>query len=128
MPLTGQVVPAKRVMFEHLFRGHACLREDAGFSFPMAIHTYSVMDSYIYGYAQLEKGLPTDIPAEAEVRRDASLDANPEFAEKYPYLVLIPIELRKIDFDYSQEFEFGLDLILDAIERMRDGETSSRKQ
>jgi AcrR family transcriptional regulator len=104
----------------------ACLREDAGFSFAMAVHAYSVMDSFIYGYAQLEQGLPSDIPAEAELRRDAVLDASPEYAERYPYLAQIPIELRKIDYDYSQEFEFGLDLILDGIERMRDG-TSGRR-
>jgi AcrR family transcriptional regulator len=103
----------------------ACLREDAGLSFPMAVHAYSVMDSYIYGFAQLEKALPSDIPTEAQVRRDAVLDVNPDYAEKYPYLVQIPIELSKIDYDYAQEFEFGLDLILDAIARMRDGEPSS---
>jgi AcrR family transcriptional regulator len=103
----------------------ACLREDAGFSFVMAVHAYSVMDSFIYGYAQLEQALPSDISAEAELRRDAVLDASPEYAERYPYLAQIPIELRKIDYDYSQEFEFGLDLILDGIERMRDGELSS---
>ncbi len=103
----------------------ASLREGAGFSFPMAVHAYSVMDSYIYGFAQQEKALPSDIQAEAEVRRDAVLQANPDYAEKYPYLAQIPIELRKINYDYTQEFEFGLDLILDAIERMRDGESSS---
>jgi AcrR family transcriptional regulator len=102
----------------------ACLLEDAGFSFPMAVHAYSVMDSYIYGFAQQEKTLPGDIPAEAEARRDAVLEEHPDYAEKYPYLVQIPIELRKINYDYSQEFEFGLDLILDAIERMRHGEHS----
>ena len=106
----------------------ACLREDAGFSFPMAVHAYSIMDSYIYGFAQLEKALPSDIPAEAEIRRDAVLDANPDYAEQFPYLAQIPIELRKINYDYSREFEFGLDLILDAIERMRDGESSSAKK
>lgn len=104
----------------------ACLREDAGFSFPMAVHAFSVMDSYIYGYAELEKALPSDIPTEAEVRRDAVLDSNPEYDEKYPYLAQIPIELRKIDYDYSREFEFGLDLILDGIERMREREIGPR--
>src|SRR5919106_5645923 len=96
----------------------------AGVSFPMAVHAYSVMDSYIYGFAQQEKALPGDIPAEAEIRRDAVLDANPDYAERYPYLAQIPLELRKIDYDYTQEFEFGLDLILDGIERMRDGQSS----
>jgi AcrR family transcriptional regulator len=127
----GEMESRKRAGPENL-RYHndtmACLREVAGFSFPMAIHAFSVMDSYIYGYAQLEKVLPSDVPTEAEVRRDAVLEANPEFAERYPYLTQIPIELRKIDYDYSQEFEFGLDLILEAIERMGDGETPPRKK
>ena len=35
-----------------------CLREDAGLSFRMAIHAYSAMDSYIYGFALLERTLP----------------------------------------------------------------------
>lgn len=106
----------------------ACLREDAGFSFAFAVHAYSVMDSYIYGFAQLEQGLPTDVPAEAEVRRDAVVEAEPDYAGKYPYLAQIPVELRKLDYDYSQEFEFGLDLMLDAVERLRDGDASSRKR
>jgi AcrR family transcriptional regulator len=106
----------------------ACLREEAGFSFSMAVHAYSVMDSYIYGYAQLEQALPSDIPTEAEVRRDAALDANSDYTDKYPYLAQIPIELRNINFDYSQEFEFGLELILDGIERTRDGKVSSSKK
>jgi hypothetical protein len=103
----------------------ACLREDAGFSFLMAVHAFSVMDSYLYGFAQLEQGLPADVPAEAEVRRDAVVDADPEYAERYPYLAQIPVELRKLDYDYAQEFGFGLELILDAIERLRDAPASS---
>jgi AcrR family transcriptional regulator len=106
----------------------ACLREDAGFSFPMAVHAFSVMDSYIYGFAQLEQGLPTDVPAEAEVRRDAVVDAVPDYAEKYPYLAQIPVELQKLDYDYAQEFGFGLYVILEAIERMRDFTASSRRR
>ena len=106
----------------------ACLREDAGFSFPAAVHAFSVMDSYIYGFAQQENALPSDIPAEAEVRHDAVVEADPDAAERYPYLAQIAVELRKIDYDFSREFEFGLDLILDALERMRDREPASGKK
>ena len=41
-----------------------CLREDAGLSFRMAIHAYSAMDSYIYGFALLERTLPFETPDE----------------------------------------------------------------
>ncbi len=35
-----------------------CLRDEAGLPFRMAIHAYSAMDSYIYGFALQEKTLP----------------------------------------------------------------------
>jgi Tetracyclin repressor-like, C-terminal domain len=42
----------------------ACLRE-AGFSFKTAVHAYSALDSYIYGFAVQEKTLPFESPAVA---------------------------------------------------------------
>jgi hypothetical protein len=35
----------------------ACLREQAGFSFPMADHAFSVMDSYILWLCPTREGL-----------------------------------------------------------------------
>ena len=40
-----------------------CLRA-AGFSIAMAAHAYSVLDSYIYGFALQEPSLPFDTPDE----------------------------------------------------------------
>lgn len=37
----------------------------AGFSIKMAAHAFSVLDSYIYGFALKEKSLPFDTPEEA---------------------------------------------------------------
>jgi hypothetical protein len=62
----------------------ACLRGDAGFPFRMAVHAYSVMDSYIYGFALQEKTLAGDIPAEARRRRDALSHDDPNLATAYP--------------------------------------------
>ena len=102
----------------------ACLREEAGFSFPMAVHAYSIMDSYIYGFALQEKALPSDIPAEAEIRRDAVTDDQAAFAEEFPYLAEVVVELQKSGYDYAREFLWGLDLILDGIERKRHPESA----
>ena len=37
----------------------------------------------------------------------------------YPYLAEVMVELGKRGFDYTEEFEFGLDFILDGLERYR---------
>ena len=96
-----------------------CLRE-GGFEFRDAVHAYSVMDAYIYGFALQEKGLPFDAPEETgDVMRRQS--ENVTSMADYPYLVETAIELEKAGYDYEVEFLFGLDLILDAIERYKAG-------
>lgn len=96
----------------------ACLRSEAGLGFRAAVHAYSLMDSYIYGYALQEKTLTGDIPAEARRRRDVSANRNESPAEQYPYLIELMYELSRTGYDFAEEFEFGLDVILDGIERL----------
>ena len=92
-----------------------CLRE-GGFPFRDAVHAYSVMDAYIYGFALQERGLPFDAPEEtADVMR-RQRETVPSM-DDYPYLVEVAAEMEKAGFDYDTEFLFGLDLILDGIER-----------
>ena len=105
----------------------ACLRRDAGFPFDLAVHAYSVIDSYIYGFALQEKSLPGDIPAEARRRSQAVTTADPAFAAEHPYLIEVVEELGRSGYDHTQEYEFGLDLILDGIERLRRQRTGSRR-
>jgi AcrR family transcriptional regulator len=94
-----------------------CLRE-GGFAFREAVHAYSVMDAYIYGFALQEKGLPFDAPEEtAQVMRQQR--ENFPSMDEYPYLVETAMELEKAGYDHEVEFLFGLDLILDGIERFR---------
>ena len=100
-----------------------CLRE-GGFAFRDAVHAYSVMDAYIYGFALQERGLPFDAPEEsAEVMR-RQRETIPSMDE-YLYLVEIATELEKAGYDYDEEFIFGLDLVLDGVERFRDAGGSS---
>jgi AcrR family transcriptional regulator len=105
-----------------------CLRDQAHLSFRMAVHAYSVMDSYIYGFALQEKTLAIDIPAEAERRLERVAERHPSPADEYPYLIEVVVELGKSGYDYTEEFEFGLDLLLDGIERLHEEERASGKR
>jgi AcrR family transcriptional regulator len=94
-----------------------CLRK-AGFSFRMAIHAYSVQDAYIYGFALQERDLGFETPAsagEAAQRRAETIGA----LEDYPYLVEIATKLPDSGYDNAVEFAWGLDLILDGLDRLR---------
>lgn len=100
-----------------------CLRE-SGFPFRAAVHAYSLMDAYIYGFALQEKGLPFDAPEETAQVMQRQRENVPQM-DDYPYLVEAAAELAKAGYDYDTEFELGLDIILDGIERLRaevDGE------
>jgi AcrR family transcriptional regulator len=94
------------------------LRE-AGFSVEVAGHAYSILDSYIYGFTLNERSLPSETAEEfAEAGRNflRELPAN-----EYPYLIEFLIErAMKPGYRYGDEFEFGLELILDALERVRE--------
>jgi hypothetical protein len=41
--------------------------------------------------------------------------------DEFPYLVEVLTNLPKAGYDSAAEFEWGLDLILDGLERMRSG-------
>jgi AcrR family transcriptional regulator len=94
-----------------------CLRE-GGFAFRDAVHAYSVLDAYVYGFALQEKGLPFDAPEETSEVMRAQRENVPSM-DDYPYLVETAAELEKAGYDYETEFLFGLDLILDGIERFK---------
>lgn len=92
-----------------------CLRE-AGFSIEMAIHAYSALDSYIYGFALQEKSLPFDTSDQVGEVAEIILSQFP--ANEYPYLAESVVEyITKSGWEYSDEFQFGLDLILDGLEK-----------
>ncbi|MDQ4057573.1 MAG: TetR/AcrR family transcriptional regulator [Actinomycetota bacterium] len=92
-----------------------CLRT-AGFSIEMAIHAYSALDSYTYGFAIQEQSLPFDTPD--GVREVSENILSQSLTDEYPHLTEAVVEhFRKSGYDYGDEFEFGLDLILDGLER-----------
>jgi len=86
-----------------------------GMDIPMAAHAYSLLDSYIYGFALTKMTLPFETPAEvaevaAGMRELSDLDA-------YPHLVEMIGHAMQPGYDYGDGFEYGLDAILDGLER-----------
>lgn len=92
------------------------LLREAGFSVPLTAHAYSAMDSYIYGFALQQIGLPFDTGEQAAEVAEQILGQN--VATDYPYLAEIATQhVMKPGYSYRKEFEIGLDLILDALSR-----------
>ncbi|OGO58013.1 MAG: AcrR family transcriptional regulator [Chloroflexi bacterium RBG_16_69_14] len=92
---------------------------DSGFSVAMATHAYNLVDSYVLGFALQEVHLPFSNAEELAAVGELLLAQVP--ADQYPNLVRVSSELFASGFDYADEFEFGLDLILDGIERAARG-------
>ena len=88
----------------------------AGFSLEMTAHAYSVLDSYIYGFALQEASLPFGTAEEtAEVAQEIFAQL-PE--DHYPHLTEFTVShVLQPGYHYGDEFEIGLDLILDALDR-----------
>ena len=92
----------------------------AGFSIAMAAHAFSAIDSYVYGFALQEATLPFGDTEEetAEVARTMMAQFP---TDAYPHLTEFSVEhLLQPGYDYSDEFDFGLDLILDGLEKTRE--------
>ncbi|WHT23209.1 TetR/AcrR family transcriptional regulator [Crossiella sp. CA-258035] len=85
-----------------------------GFSVALAAHAFSVIDSYLYGFVLQESSLPFSNRAELDEVAGEILSELP--AEAYPHLAeLIADHALRPDYQYADEFDFGLELILDAL-------------
>ena len=92
----------------------------AGFSVVMTAHAFSALDSYIYGFALQEATLPLG-DTEEETAEVAQMMMAQVPADEYPHLTEFTVEhVLQPGYDYGNEFEFGLDLILDGLEKTRD--------
>jgi AcrR family transcriptional regulator len=92
-----------------------CLRS-AGFSLELTAHAFSAVDSYVYGFALQERGLPFDTPEQVAELAPAILARFP--AGQYPHLAEFTARhVLRPGYDYGREFEYGLDLLLDGLAR-----------
>ena len=116
---------ATSLMQERVNPGPALLRHhdsvigglrEGGFSVAMAAHAFSAMDAYIYGFALQEKTLPFETPEELAMIAEMVLALMPP--DEYPHLAELTVDhVLQPGYSYGDEFEFGLDLILDGLER-----------
>ena len=87
----------------------------AGFSVEMAAHAYALIDSFVYGFALQEATLPFEDSTVAEVAAPMMelFDTG-----EYPHLMELTTEfVLQPGYDFGNEFEFGLTLILDGLSR-----------
>ena len=89
---------------------------DGGFSIEMAGHAVSLLDAYIYGYVLQEISLPFGTPEETHEAADAVVG---QAADEFPNLAALAARyVLQPEYDFEDEFHFGIDLILDGLEKM----------
>jgi len=92
------------------------LRE-GGFSIHGALDAWHTLDSHIYGFTLQELGLPFEVEETQQVSADV-LQQLP--ADEFPHVVEVITKIMQTG--RVEDFEFGLDLILDGLERILDRE------
>src|SRR4051812_38644690 len=96
-----------------------CLRA-AGFSLEATVHAYSVQDSYIYGFVLQEADMSPQTTDDFAAEAQRQMDAYQEMLADYPHIAeVVGGYVAKVGYDYATEFLFGLDLILEGLDRLR---------
>jgi len=129
--MRGRAVSARRVLTLHPWAiglldsrgtpGPATLRHhdwmigvlrNNGFSLAMTADAFAVLDSFIYGFVAQESSLPSSkLPDHArEIVNNLPTKQYPHLAELTRGYVL------PTGYDFSDSFEFGLDLVLDGLD------------
>jgi AcrR family transcriptional regulator len=88
-----------------------------GFSVQMAAHAFWLLDSYVYGHVIQEISLPFDTSEEVGASAEDIFDHVDR--GDYPHLAELAADAMTSGYDVESEFEFGLDLILDSLDRIR---------
>lgn len=90
----------------------------AGFDLVAVAHAYSLIDGYIYGFAATKLNVPFHTTAEMTAMAQEMFEPFPP--NEYPNLAeFVNDHVMKPGYDYGDEFEYGLDLILDGIDRVQ---------
>jgi len=88
----------------------------AGFSIDQAAMAFSVIDSYVYGFGRQQLNMSAGSDTSFEEMAEAFMRAIP--VDEFPYLTEMVVDYAlKSGYDDSADFAFGLDLILDGLER-----------
>ena len=87
----------------------------AGFSIENAVHAFWLLDCYVYGHVIQETSMPISTSEEMTESTGSILEQGT--ADEYPHLVEVGEHALKSEYSVDSEFEFGLELILDALDQ-----------
>ena len=87
----------------------------AGFSLPDVARAFMALDSHIYGFTLQE----TNIPFAIEEAPQAAAQVAAHAGNEYPDLRAIALLAATEPQAFPVEFEFGLDILLDGLDRLR---------
>jgi AcrR family transcriptional regulator len=90
------------------------LRE-GGFSIEGALDAWHTLDSHLYGFTLQQLNLPFEVEESRQVSADVLGQIT---AREYPHVVEVITEVMRSGRE--EDFEFGLDLILDGLQRNLD--------
>lgn len=92
------------------------------FDVRLAAHAFSLLDAYIYGFVLTEVNLPFEPGEGSENEMAAALDLS-----AFPNLSRMATELMFTgEYSYAAEFEIGLGLIFDGLEKLLPTQGSAR--
>jgi AcrR family transcriptional regulator len=122
------LIESRRTPLPALLRHHdaviGILRRN-GFSVALAAHAFSAIDAYVHGFVLTEANLPFDTENVDDFAAEMQA-ALPR--EQYPHLVEMLMEqVVGKRYAYGDEFMFGLDLVLDGLERHLSGRATTTR-
>lgn len=113
--LIGSRINVGPAMLRYVNATLGCLRE-AGFSWELADRAWNAIDSHVYGFTLQELNFPLE-PSEYATAAKMGLPRLP--AEQYPYMRALTELVIEGKHRGVQDFQLGLDLLLDGLERLR---------
>ncbi len=121
-PLIVSRINVGPAMLRYIDTTLGCLYE-AGFSYTTADNIWNAIDSHIYGFTLLELNFPLDQDSYAEAAKGFLPMLPPE---KYPHMRSLSLMVADREYDGLHNFEFGLRLILDALENQLESDRCER--
>jgi AcrR family transcriptional regulator len=101
-----------------------CLRE-AGFSLTLTGHAFAVLDAHLYGFMVQELSMPFEPGQDLAELGNQIVAALPE--GQLPYFREFTLEhALRPGYDFGDEFEIGLDLVLDGLAQRLGGKHQDR--
>ena len=112
--LVGSRINVGPGMLRYIDATIGCLTQ-AGFTYAMADAAWNAMDSHIVGFTLYELNFPLD---RSEYASAASQFLPLLPAERYPYMRALAVMVIEGKHTGVQDFDFGLNLLLDGLERL----------